>query len=47
MRYLFEYLSKGKTLETFLDDFDGVPREEALAVLQLSYEKVMEGLPRL
>ena len=47
VRYLFEYLSKGKTLETFLDDFDGVPREEALAVLQLSYEKVMEGLPRL
>lgn len=47
VRYLFEYLSKGKTLEMFLDDFDGVPREEALAALQLSYEKVMEGLPRL
>ncbi len=45
--YLFEYLSKGKSLETFLDDFDGVPREEALAALKMGYEKMMEGLPSL
>jgi uncharacterized protein (DUF433 family) len=47
VRYLFEYLGKGKSLETFLDDFDGVPRDEALAALQMSCEKMMEGLPRL
>jgi uncharacterized protein (DUF433 family) len=43
--YLWEYLIKGKTLETFLEDFEGVPREEAVAVLKQSYERFMEGLP--
>ncbi len=47
VNYLFEYLSKGKSLETFLDDFDGVPRTEAIAALQMGCEKMMEGLPRL
>ncbi len=45
--YLFEYLSKGKSIETFLDDFEGVPRAEAVAALKMSCEKIMEGLPRL
>lgn len=45
--YLWEYLLKGKTLNEFLDDFDGVPREEALAALQHSYDRLLEGLPRL
>jgi uncharacterized protein (DUF433 family) len=43
--YLWEYLIEGKTLETFLEDFEGVPREEAIAVLKQSYERFMEGLP--
>jgi uncharacterized protein (DUF433 family) len=47
VNYLFEYLSKGKSLETFLDDFDGVPRVQAIAALQMGCEKMMEGLPRL
>jgi uncharacterized protein (DUF433 family) len=47
VNYLFEYLSKGKSLETFLDDFDGVPRVEAIAALQMGCEKMMEGLPHL
>ncbi len=47
VNYLFEYLSKGKSLETFLDDFDGVPRVEAIAALQMGCEKMLEGLPRL
>ena len=45
VKYLWEYLMKGKTLETFLADFDGVPRDEALAALQQSYERLIEGLP--
>ena len=45
VRYLWEYLIKGKSLETFLEDFEGVPREEAVAVLKQSYERFMEGLP--
>jgi uncharacterized protein (DUF433 family) len=41
-----EYLMKGKTLEAFLDDFEGVPREQAIAALEQAYERLLEGLPR-
>jgi len=37
---------KGKTLEAFLDDFEGVPRAEALAALEPAYGRLLEGLPR-
>jgi uncharacterized protein (DUF433 family) len=47
IKYLWEYLIKGKTLDEFLDDFEGVPRAEALAALQQSYDRLMEELPRL
>ena len=45
IKYLWEYLLKGKTLEAFLDDFEGVPREEAIAALEQAYERLLEGLP--
>ena len=38
---------KGGTLEAFLDDFEGVPRDEAVAALEQAYERLLEGLPRL
>jgi uncharacterized protein (DUF433 family) len=47
IQYLWEYLIKGKTLEAFLDDFEGVPHEEAIAALEQAYERLLEGLPRL
>ena len=47
IKYLWDYLLKGKTLEAFLDDFEGVPREEAIAALGQAYERLLEGLPRL
>ena len=47
VKYLWEYLIKGKTLEAFLDDFEGVPHEEAIAALGQAYERLLEGLPRL
>jgi len=46
IKYLWKCLLKGKTLEAFLDDFDGVPREEAIAALEQAYERLLEGLPR-
>jgi uncharacterized protein (DUF433 family) len=46
IKYLWEYLMKGKTLEDFLDDFEGVPREEAIAALEQAYERLLAGLPR-
>ena len=47
IKYLWEYLIKGETLEAFLDDFEGVPRDEAVAALEQAYERLLEGLPRL
>ena len=46
IKYLWEYLIKGKTLEAFLDDFEGVPRAEAITALERTYERFLEGLPR-
>jgi len=46
IKYLWEYLMKGRTLEAFLDDFEGVPREEAMAALEQAYERLLAGLPR-
>jgi uncharacterized protein (DUF433 family) len=46
IKYLWEYLLRGKTLEAFLDDFEGVPRPEAISVLEQAYERLLEGLPR-
>ena len=34
VRSLFQHLEAGDTLEAFLDDFPGVTKEQALAVLE-------------
>jgi uncharacterized protein (DUF433 family) len=47
VKYLWEYLINGKTLEAFLSDFEGVPREEAVAALEQAYRRLTEGLPHL
>src|SRR6266849_6740372 len=47
IKYLWEYLIKGKSLDAFLEDFAGVPRAEAIAALQQSYDRLMEKLPHL
>ena len=46
IKYLWEYLSKGKSVDEFLGDFEGVPREAVLAALDQAYDRLMEGLPR-
>lgn len=43
---LFDCLASGETMEEFLDDFDGVDREQADAVLQLTGQGLLEGLER-
>ena len=42
IKNLFDYLETGETIETFLDDFDTVKREQVLKVLQLS-EKLIQS----
>ena len=44
VRNLFDYLEAGDTLATFLDDFPGVTREQAIAVLEGSRFRLLKDL---
>lgn len=37
---LFDYLETGETVETFLNDFEGVKREQVLKVLEMSQKRI-------
>ncbi len=41
---LFHYLGGGETLDEFLDDFEGVNRDQALAVLDLAARGLLSEL---
>ena len=40
--HLFEYLEGGESLESFLVDFEGVTREQAIGVLELAKHVLLE-----
>ncbi|MEP7128657.1 MAG: DUF433 domain-containing protein [Chitinophagales bacterium] len=42
IKNLFDYLEAGETIETFLEDFEGVKKEQVLKVLELS-EKLISA----
>ena len=42
IKNLFDYLEGGESIKTFLDDFEGVTREQVLGVLQFS-EKLISN----
>lgn len=44
IKNLFDYLEGGQSLETFLEDFEGVSREQADAVLRLAMDSLLEHL---
>lgn len=46
VKTLFDYLEGGQSLETFLEDFEGVSREQADAVLRLAMDSLLERLKR-
>lgn len=46
VKHLFDYLEGGQSLETFLEDFEGVSREQADALLRLAMEGLLERLNR-
>ena len=46
IKTLFDSLAAGQTLEEFLDDFEGVSREQAEALLQLAGSHLLEDLPK-
>lgn len=42
IRNLFDYLETGDTIDEFLEDFEGVKREQVIKVLKLS-EKLIQS----
>ena len=40
IKNLFDYLESGETIDYFLDDFEGVQREQVLKVLELSHKLI-------
>lgn len=47
LKNLFDSLAAGETLEEFLDGFEGVAREQAIAVLDLAGEDLLSDLENL
>jgi len=46
IKTLFDYVEGGEPLEEFLEDFEGVSRAQAEAVLALARQGFLEKLPR-
>lgn len=46
IKTLFDSLAVGQTLEEFLDDFEGVSREQAEAALELAGSHLLDDLPK-
>ncbi len=44
IKNLFDYLGTGETIEIFLEDFEGVSKEQAIKVLEIS-EKLISSSP--
>jgi uncharacterized protein (DUF433 family) len=47
IKTLFDCMAANQTLEQFLDDFEGVDREQALAVLELAGKDLLSDLESL
>src|ERR1043166_2213976 len=46
IKTLFDSLAAGQTLEQFLDDFEGVSREQTEALLELAGSPLLDDLPK-
>jgi uncharacterized protein (DUF433 family) len=46
VKTLFDSLAAGQTLEEFLDDFEGVAREQAEALLEFAGSHLLDDLPK-
>lgn len=45
IKSLFDHLINGVSLDAFLNDFDGVPREKCIEAIATAFERLMDGLP--
>jgi uncharacterized protein (DUF433 family) len=46
LKNLFDYVESDLTLDTFLNDFEGISREQATAVLELAKRGLLAELPK-
>jgi uncharacterized protein (DUF433 family) len=46
VKNLFDYVESGLSLDQFLEDFDGVTREQATAALELARTGLLAELPK-
>jgi len=42
VKSLFDHVEAGDAMQTFLDDFPGIPREQAVAVLDMSRSRLLD-----
>ncbi len=47
IKNLFDYLETGDSIETFLEDFEGVKREQVISVLEMSKKLIGNRLIQL
>ena len=47
IKTLFDYVAGGETLEQFLEDFEGIDRDQAVAVLDLASRDLLSDLESL
>ena len=47
IKNLFDYLEAGESIDFFLDDFDGVQRDQVLKVLEMSQRLIETNAPFL
>lgn len=45
LRDFWDYLAEGESLDSFLDSFPTVTREQAIKALRMAEERLLEGLP--
>ena len=46
IKNLFDYIESGESIDYFLDDFEGVQREQVIKVLKMSH-KLIETSPNI
>ena len=47
VKHLWDYLEGGETLAEFLEGFPGVTRDQAIGVLEMAFQRLMDSFPRL
>ncbi len=45
IKHLWDYIEAGEPLKEFLDGFPGVSRQQAVAVLELAVNRLLDDLP--